>query len=114
MKFLHFTSFHFFKGCVKKHDCCHIFPKRFRYAGHLLGQNPHAEAAVAGTETKIHQLACAASHVFRSGVVVKNDERVSLLKKETSKDDVGFHLVLLTVDNVNAWLIVHEAVVGFV
>ena len=88
--------------------------KRFRYAGHLLGQNPHAEAAVAGTETKIHQLACAAFHVFRSGAVVKNDDRVNRLKKETSKDELGFHLVLLTVDDVNAWLVVHEAVVGFV
>ena len=67
-----------------------------------------------GTKTKIHQLACAAFHFFRSGAVVKNDERVSLLKKETSNKEVGFHLVLLTVDNVNAWLVVHEVVVGFV
>ena len=102
----------FARGCVKKKsDCCHIFPKRFRYASHLLGQNPHAETAVAGTETKIYQVACAAFHVFRSGAVVK---RASLLKKQTSKDEVGFHFVLLTVDNVNAWLVVHEAVVGFV
>ena len=40
--------------CKKKHDGCHIFPQRFRYAGHLLGKNPHAEAAVAGIETKFH------------------------------------------------------------
>ena len=86
----------------------------FRYAGHLLGQNPHAEATVAGIETKIHQLACAAFHIFRSGAVFKNDERVSRFKKETSKDEVGFYLVLLTVDNMNKWLVVHEAVTGFV
>ena len=71
----------FARGGKEKHDGCHIFPKRLRYAGHLLGQNPHAEATVAGTETKIHQLACAAFHVFRSGAVVKNDERVSRVKK---------------------------------
>ena len=69
---------------------------------------------MAGTKTKIHQLACAAFHFFQSGAVVKNDERVSLLKKETSNKEVGFHLVLLTVDNVNAWLVVREVVVGFV
>ena len=101
------------EGGVEKHDGCHSFPKRFRYAGHLLDQNPQAEDVVAGTETKIHQLACAVFHVLQSGTVVKNDERVSILKKETSKDEVGFHLLLLTLDNVNAWPVVHEAVVGF-
>ena len=35
-------------------------------------------------------------------------------KKETSKEEVGFHFVLLTVDGENAWLVIHEAVVGFV
>ena len=54
----------FARGGVKKHDGYHIFPKRFRYAGHLLGQSPHAEVAVAGTEPKIRQLACAAFYVF--------------------------------------------------
>ena len=32
---------------VKEHNRRHIFPKWLRYAGHLLGQNPHAEADVA-------------------------------------------------------------------
>ena len=73
------------RGCKKNT----MAATRFCYAGYLLGQNPHAEAAVAGTKTKIHQLACAPFHVFRSGAVVKNDERVSLLKKETSKEEVG-------------------------
>ena len=99
------------EGGVKKQDGFHIYPGD---AGHLLGQNPHAEAAVAGTKTKIRQLACAAFHVFRSGAVVKNYERVGFLKKKTSNKEVGFHLVLLTVDDVNAWLVVHEVVVGFV
>ena len=69
---------------------------------------------MAGTETKIHQLVCAAFYAFRGGAVVKNNERVSLLKKETGNNEVGFYLVLLPVDNVNAWLVAHEVVVGFV
>ena len=94
------------EGVQKKHDRRHIFPKRL--------QNPHAEAAVAGTETKSHQLACAPFHIFRSGAFIKNDENIRFLKMETSKHEEGFHLVLLTVDNENAWLVVHEVVVGFV
>ena len=33
---------------------------------------------------------------------------------ETSNKEEGFHLVLLAVDNENAWLVIHEVVIGFV
>ena len=36
---------------------------------------------MAGAEAKIDQLARAAFHVFRSGTVIVNGERVCLLKK---------------------------------
>ena len=38
----------FARGGVKKNT---MAATRFCYAGYLLGQNPHAEAAVAGTKT---------------------------------------------------------------
>ena len=37
----------FARRSVKKHDRCHLFPKRFSNAGYLLGQDPHADAVMA-------------------------------------------------------------------
>ena len=69
------------RGGVKENDRCDVFPKRFRNACYLLGQNPHAYATVTRAETKIYQLARAAFHIFRSGAVIDNDERVRGLEK---------------------------------
>ena len=49
---------------MKKHDRCHVFPKRFSNAGDLLGQDPHADAVMACAEAKINQLARSAFYVF--------------------------------------------------
>ena len=54
----------FARRSVKKHDCCHIFPKRFSNAGYLLRQDPYADVVMACAEAKINQLARAAFHVF--------------------------------------------------
>ena len=69
------------RGDVKENDRRDVFSERFRDAGDLLGQDPHADAAMACTESEGDQLARAAFHVFRSGAVIENDERVRGLKK---------------------------------
>ena len=71
------------QGGVKENDRRDVFSKRFRDAGDLLGQDPHADDAMACTEPEGDQLARATFHVFRGGAVIKNDERVRRLKKET-------------------------------
>ena len=83
------------RGSVKKHDRCHISPKRFGNAGYLLGQDPHADAVMACAETKIDQLARAAFHVFRSSAVIKNKKRVCFFRKSSSPDlaSLRFHVV---------------------
>ena len=68
---------------VKENDRRDVFSKRFRDAGGLLGQDPHADATMACTEPEGDQLARATFHVFRSGAVIENDERVRGLKEET-------------------------------
>ena len=45
------------RGGVKENDPRDVFPERFGNACYLLGQNPHADAAVTRAETKIYQLA---------------------------------------------------------
>ena len=54
----------FARRSVKKHDSCHVFPKRFSNAGDLLGQDPHADAVMAGAEAEIDLLDCTAFDVF--------------------------------------------------
>ena len=54
----------FARRSVKKHDRCHVFPKRFSGVGDLLGQDPHADAVMARAEAEIYRLARAAFHVF--------------------------------------------------
>ena len=71
------------RGGVKKNDRRDVFSKRFRDAGDLLGQDPHADAAMTYTESERDQLARATFHVFQSGAVIENDERVRGLKKTT-------------------------------
>ena len=58
-------------GCVKEHDRCHVFAKRLGNAGYLLGQDPHGDAVVPGTETEINQLARAVFHILGGGAVIK-------------------------------------------
>ena len=71
------------RGGVKENDRRDVFSKRFRDAGDLLGQDPHADDAMACTEHEGDQLVCATFHVFQSGAVIENDERVRGLKKAT-------------------------------
>ena len=52
------------RWCVKQHDRCDIVPVRFGDAGDLLGQNPHGDAIVPGTEPEIDQLARATLDIF--------------------------------------------------
>ena len=66
---------------VKKHDRCNVLPKWFSNAGNLLCQYLHAYTGMAGTETKIDQLACAAFYVFGSSTVIENKECVCFLKE---------------------------------
>ena len=68
-------------GRVKEHDRCHVLAKRLGNAGYLLGQDPHGDAVVPGTEPEIDQLARAAFHIFRSRAVVEHKERVGPRKE---------------------------------
>ena len=73
------------RGGVKENYRRNVLSKRFRDAGHLLGQDPLADAAMACTEPEGDQLARATFHVFRGGAVIENVERVSSLKKVTGQ-----------------------------
>ena len=60
-------------GCVKEHDCGNIVPVWLGDAGYLLGQNPHRDPVVPGTEAEIDQLPRATLDIFRRGAVVKHE-----------------------------------------
>ena len=58
-------------GCVKQHDRCDIVPVWLGDAGYLLGQDPHRDAVVPGTEAEIDQLPRATLDIFRRGAVIQ-------------------------------------------
>ena len=59
--------------CVKEHDRCDIVTVRLGDAGYLLGQDPHGDAVVPGTEAEIDQLPRATLDIFRRGAVVQHE-----------------------------------------
>ena len=56
---------------VKEHDCGNIVPVRLGDAGYLLGQDPHGDSVVPGTEAEIDQLPHATLDIFRRGAVIQ-------------------------------------------
>ena len=59
-------------GCVEEHDRCNIVTKRLGDAGYLLGQDPHGDAVVPGTEAEIDQLSRTTFHILGGGAVVQH------------------------------------------
>ena len=55
---------------VEQHDSRYIFTERFRDAGELLGQHPHADARVVGRKAEFHEVAGETFYVFRGHAVV--------------------------------------------
>ena len=51
-------------GGVEENYCGNIIPIRFRYAGYLLGQDPHGDSIVPCAESEIDQLPRAALDIF--------------------------------------------------
>ena len=99
---------------VKEHDRCYIVPVRLGNAGDLLGQDPHGDSVVPGTEPEIYQLARATFHIFRRGAVVQYEEGVGSRKEEAGHPQLGLDLMLQAGNNKDVRIAVHEALVCLV
>ena len=101
-------------GCVEEHDRGDIIPIGFGNAGYLLGQNPHGDAVVPGTEAKIDQLPRATLDIFRRGAVVEYEQGVGASKEEAGHPQPVLDLMLQAGNNKDVRIAVHEAPVCLV
>ena len=101
-------------GCVEKHYCGNIIPVRFCNAGYLLGQDPHGDSIVPGTEAEIDQLSRAALDIFRRGAVVEHEQGVGAREEVAGHPQLGLDLMLQAHDHINVRIAVHEALVCLV
>ena len=67
-------------GCVEEHDRGDIVSERLGDAGYLLGQDPHGDAVVPGTEPEIDQLPRATLDIFRRGAVIEYEQGVGAVR----------------------------------
>ena len=67
-----------------------------------------------GTKPEIDQLARAAFHILGSRAVVEYEQGVGAREVEAGHPQLGLDLMLLTRDNVDVRVAVHEAGVSFV
>ena len=101
-------------GRVEKHDRGNIIPIRFRYAGYLLGQDPHGDSIVPGAESEIDQLPRAALDIFRRGAVVEYEQGVGAREKVAGHPQPVLNLVLQAHDHKDVRIAIHEALVCLV
>ena len=101
-------------GCVEEHDRGDIVPERPCDAGYLLGQDPHRDAVVPGTEPEIDQLPRATLDIFRRGAVVEYEQGVGAREDEAGHPQPVLDLMLQAHDHIDVRVAVHEALVGFV
>ena len=104
----------FATGRVEENYCGNIIPIRFRYAGYLLGQNPHGDSIVPGAESEIDQLPRAALDIFRRGAVVEYEQGVGAREKVAGHPQPVLDLVLQAHDHKDVRIAVHEALVCLV
>ena len=101
-------------GCVEEHDRGDIVPERLGDAGYLLGQDPHRDPVVPGTEPEIDQLSRATLDIFRRGAVVEYEQGVGARKEEAGHPQPVLDLMLQAHDHIDVRVAVHEALVGLV
>ena len=101
-------------GGVEENYCGNIIPIRFRYAGYLLGQDPHGDSIVPGAESEIDQLPCAALYIFRSGAVVEYEQGVGAREKVAGHPQPVLDLVLQAHDHKDVRIAIHETLVCLV
>ena len=101
-------------GCVEEHDRGNIIPIRFRYAGYLLGQDPHGDSIVPGAEAEIDQLPRAALDIFRRGAVVEYEQGVGSREEVAGQPQPALDLMLQAHDHTDVRVAVHEALVCLV
>ena len=100
--------------CVEEHDRGDIISVWFGDAGYLLGQNPHGDSVVPGTEAKIDQLARATLDIFRRGAVIEYEQGVGAREEEAGHPQPVLDLMLQTHDHKDVRIAVHKAFVGLV
>ena len=101
-------------GCVEEHYRGDIISVWFGDAGYLLGQNPHGDSVVPGTEAKIDQLARATLDIFRCGAVVEYEQGVGPREEEAGHPQPVLDLMLQAHDHKDVRIAVHKAFVGLV
>ena len=101
-------------GCVEENDRGDIVTERLGDAGYLLGQDPHGDAVVPGTEPEIDQLPRAALDIFRRCAVVEYEQGVGARKEEAGHPQPVLDLMLQAHDHKDVRVAVHEALVGLV
>ena len=101
-------------GRVEENYCGNIIPIRFRYAGYLLGQNPHGDSIMPGAESEINQLPRAALDIFRRGAVVEYEQGVGAREKVAGHPQPVLNLVLQAHDHKDVRIAIHEALVCLV
>ena len=101
-------------GRVEENYCGNIIPIRFRYAGYLLGQDPHGDSIVPGTEAEIDQLPRAALDIFRRGAVVEYEQGVGAREEVAGHSQPVLDLVLQAHDHKDVWIAIHETLVCLV
>ena len=104
----------FTTGCVEEHDRGDIISVGFGDAGYLLGQNPHGDSVVPGTEAKIDQLARATLDIFRRGAVIEYEQGVGPREEEAGHPQPVLDLMLQARDHKDVRIAVHKAFVGLV
>ena len=104
----------FATGCVKEHDRCYIVPVRLGDAGYLLGQDPHGDSVVPGTEAEIDQLPRATLDIFRRGAVIQYEQGVGPREEVAGHPQLGLDLMLQAGNYKDVRIAVHEALVCLV
>ena len=104
----------FATGCVKEHDRCHVIAKRLGDAGYLLGQDPHRDSVVPGTEAEIDKLPRATFGIFRRGAVIQYEQGVSPREEVAGHPQLGLDLMLQAGNYKDVRITVHEALVCLV
>ena len=102
------------RGGVEEHDRGDIVSIWFGDAGNLLGQDPHGDAVVPGTEAEIDQLPRATLDIFRRGAVVEYEQGVGASEKEAGHPQPVLDLMLQAGNYKDVRIAVHEALVCLV
>ena len=104
----------FTTGGVKEHDRCDIVTVRLGDAGYLLGQDPHRDPVVPGTEPEIDQLPRATLDMFRRGAVIQYEQGIGPREEEAGHPQLGLNLMLQAGNYKDVRVAVHEALVCLV